>query len=104
LELENLLDSADNRATSHTSTLRRQEAFEFQRLDKIGVTLASGLNGFADSLLHHGAKHTPILEMELTFGAEAGETKYYARWAAATGGTLIFTEERVEFRPEGFVV
>ncbi len=54
-------------------------------------------SGFADSLLHYGAKQTPVAELELTFSTDAGETTYFARWAAAAGGTLIFTEERVTF-------
>ena len=60
-----------------------------------------GLSGFADSLLHYGAKRTPVAEMELTFGTDTGDTTYFARWATATGGTLIFTEERVEFQRNG---
>ena len=56
-----------------------------------------GQSGFADSLLHYGTRQTPVAEMELTFSTETGETSYFARWAAAAGGTLIFTEERVEF-------
>jgi predicted ATPase len=60
-----------------------------------------GLSGFADSLLHYGTRQTSIAEMELTFSTHNGETTYFARWAAATGGTLIFTEERVEFLRTG---
>ena len=60
-----------------------------------------GQSGFADSLLHYGSRETPVAELELVFGADAGETIYFARWAAAAGGTLIFTEERVEFHRIG---
>lgn len=60
-----------------------------------------GQSGFADSLLHYGSRETPVAEMELTFATENGETIYLARWAAAAGGTLIFTEERVEFHRTG---
>jgi predicted ATPase len=60
-----------------------------------------GQNGSSDSLLHYGTKQTPVAEMELTFSAESGETTYFARWAAAARGTLIFTEERVEFLRTG---
>jgi predicted ATPase len=56
-----------------------------------------GQHGFADSLLHYGSRETPVAEIDLVFGTETGETTYFARWAAAAGGTLIFTEERVEF-------
>ena len=59
-------------------------------------------SGYADSLLHYGSKQTPVAEMELTFGTDTGETTYFARWAAATGGMLIFTEERVTFHRAGF--
>jgi predicted ATPase len=58
-------------------------------------------NGSADSLLHYGAKQTPVAELELTFGTDTGETTYLARWAAAARGTLIFTEERVTFHRTG---
>ena len=60
-----------------------------------------GQSGFADSLLHYGTRQTSIAEMELTFSTHNGETTYFARWAAAAGGTLIFTEERVAFLREG---
>ncbi len=58
-------------------------------------------SGYADSLLHYGVKQTPVAEMELTFGTDTGDTTYFARWAAAAGGTLIFTEERVTFQRSG---
>jgi predicted ATPase len=57
--------------------------------------------GFADSLLHFGAKQTPVAELELTFATDTGETTYFARWAAAVNGSLIFTEERVAFERSG---
>ncbi|MHB1422876.1 MAG: AAA family ATPase [Gemmataceae bacterium] len=60
-----------------------------------------GQSGFADSLLHYGWRETPVAEMELVFGTDTGETIYFARWAAASGGALIFTEERVEFHRTG---
>ncbi|MEW4490958.1 AAA family ATPase [Thalassoglobus sp. JC818] len=60
-----------------------------------------GLNGFSDSLLHYGTKQTPIAEMELTFQTDTGDTVYFVRWAAASGGTLIFTDERVTFHRTG---
>jgi predicted ATPase len=60
-----------------------------------------GLSGYADSLLHYGTRDTRVAEMELTFSGESGETTYFARWAAAAGGTLIFSEERVEFLRTG---
>lgn len=59
------------------------------------------INGGADGLLHYGSETTPTARLELTFATEAGEARYLACWAAAAGGTLIFTEERVEFRHTG---
>jgi predicted ATPase len=58
-------------------------------------------SGYADSLLHYGSRQTPVAELELTFGTDTGETTYFARWAVAAGGTLIFTEERVTFHRTG---
>ncbi|MGO9597391.1 MAG: AAA family ATPase [Isosphaeraceae bacterium] len=57
-----------------------------------------GMNGYASSLLHYGSERTPFLELELTFDTDTGETCYFARWAAASTGALIFTDERVEFQ------
>lgn len=58
-------------------------------------------SGFAESLLHNGVKETPVAELELVFGTDAGKTTYLARWAAAAGGALIFTDERVTFHRPG---
>ena len=66
-----------------------------------GLRTYVGKSGFADSLLHYGVRQTPVAEMELTFSTDKGETTYFARWASAAGGSLIFTEERVEFLREG---
>ncbi len=60
-----------------------------------------GMSGYSDSLLHYGSRETPVAELELTFETEAGENRYFARWAAASGGSLIFTEERLEFSRPG---
>ncbi len=60
-----------------------------------------GKSGYADRLLHYGSRRSPIAELELTFETDGGENRYYARWAAAAGGALIFTEERVEFLRRG---
>lgn len=58
-------------------------------------------SGYAESLLHFGIQATPAAELELTFTTDAGETSYLACWAAAAGGTLIFTAERVTFCSAG---
>jgi predicted ATPase len=60
-----------------------------------------GRNGYADRLLHYGSRRTPTAEMELVFQSDQGENRYYARWAAAAGGALIFVDERVEFQRVG---
>lgn len=65
-----------------------------------GLRKFIAMAGGADSVLHFGAKNTPIAEMELTFQTKTGDTTYFARWAAAAGGTLIFTDERIEFLRE----
>lgn len=63
-----------------------------------------GISGYADSLLHYGSRRTPVAELELVFEANTGETRYSARWAAAAGGSLVFTDERVEFLRTGAAV
>jgi predicted ATPase len=60
-----------------------------------------GMSGYGNSLLHYGSRETPVAELELTFETDAGENCYLARWAAAAAGSLIFTEERVEFLRSG---
>jgi predicted ATPase len=62
-----------------------------------------GKSGYADTLLHFGSRRTPVAELELVFDTDEGENRYYARWAAASGGTLIFTDERVEFQRNGLI-
>lgn len=61
-----------------------------------------GTAGGANALLHFGSKQTPVLEAELTFATDNGESRYYARWVHAAGDTLIFAEERVEFLRDGY--
>jgi predicted ATPase len=41
--------------------------------------------------------------LELTFETNTGTTCYFTRWAAAAGGSLIFTDERVEFKRTGAI-
>jgi len=60
-------------------------------------------SGAADSVLHYGIKRTRVAQMELTFATETGETSYFADWAAAAGGSLIFTDERAEYLKAGSV-
>ena len=59
------------------------------------LQLHIGQCGGANAVLHFGAKRTPIMEIELQFQTPTGESRYQARFAAAAGDTLIFTEERI---------
>lgn len=61
-----------------------------------------GVSGGSQSLLHYGPKQTPILEAELKFQTETGESGYHIRMAHAAVDTLIFTEERLSFQRPGF--
>jgi predicted ATPase len=68
-------------------------------VDKPGFRNYVGLSGYADSLLHFGSRETPTAEMEFLFETDEGDYRYLARWSAGAAGSLIFTEERVEFFP-----
>jgi predicted ATPase len=71
------------------------------------LQLHIGQSGGANAILHFGAKRTPVMETELVFQTRTGESRYEARFAAAAGDTLIFTEERIAFHhpesPQPFV-
>lgn len=71
--------------------------------DLVGERLQAhiGKCGGANAVLHLGAKRTPVLECELDFKTFTGESRYVARWAAAAGDRLVFTDERIEFWREG---
>jgi predicted ATPase len=58
--------------------------------------------GYAHSLLHFGPKRTPLLEAELVYQTDTGQSRYYQRLAAAAGGQMIFVEERLEFQRPGY--
>ena len=60
-----------------------------------------GTAGGADAVLHFGSRRTPVAEIELVFDTVSGQSSYYARWAAAAMGTLVFAEERCEFLQTG---
>ena len=73
----------------------------FRMLNRLiggGLQLHVGECGGANALLHFGAKRTPVMETELLFQTATGESRYVARFAAAAGDTLIFTEERIEIQ------
>ena len=61
-----------------------------------------GVSGGAQSLLHYGPKQTPILEAELKFQTDTGESGYSIRLANAAVDTLIFTEEQLTFHRQGY--
>ncbi len=61
-----------------------------------------GIEGRAQSLLHHGPKTTPQIEARLTFDVERGTNTYELRLFHAAVDTLIFAEETVEFLRTGF--
>lgn len=60
-----------------------------------------GTTGGAESLLHYGSKRTPAIEAEFRFTAEQGQYRYSLRLVPATGNSLIFDDEKVEFPLEG---
>lgn len=59
-------------------------------------------SGGAESVLHYGAKVTPILEASLEFDTATGTSGYLMKLVNAAVDTLIFTEESVEFHRLGF--
>ena len=67
-----------------------------------GLRAAVGTAEGADALLHFGSRQTPVAEIELTFETHGRDTSYYARWAAAAGGSLIFVDERCEYLKPGY--
>jgi predicted ATPase len=60
-----------------------------------------GRSGGAESLLHLGVKQTPMVEAILEFDSKDGLNRYYMRLVHAAADTLIFSDERLEFRRTG---
>ena len=60
-------------------------------------------SGGAESVLHYGAKATPMLEASLRFETETGTSTYFMKLVNAAVDTLVFTEERIEFHKTGFL-
>jgi predicted ATPase len=54
-------------------------------------------SGYANSLLHGGARVTPMMEASLTIKTSSGLNDYHIRLAHAAQDTLIFTEEKYRF-------
>jgi len=57
--------------------------------------------GTANSLLHYGAKRTPVMSGTLTFMANNSENTYQFSLANATPDRLIITEERINWHRKG---
>ena len=57
--------------------------------------------GTANSLLHYGAKKTPVMSGTLTFMANNSENAYQFSLANATPDRLIITEERINWHRNG---
>jgi len=65
------------------------------------LQLFVGKSGGADSVLHYGAKTTPVLEASLDFETVSGHGRYLMRLTFAAVDRLVFSEERLEYeRPE----
>ncbi len=60
-------------------------------------------SGRAQSLLHYGPKKTPQITASLVFDVDNGEDTYVLRLFHAAVDTLIFAEERLEFRQTDWV-
>lgn len=58
-------------------------------------------NGYADALLHFGAKQTPQMSATLKFSTPAGQNKYHMRLVSAAQDTLIFADEAISFTRSG---
>ena len=57
--------------------------------------------GTANSLLHYGAKKTPVMSGELKFMANNSENAYQFSLSNATPDRLIITEERIKWHRNG---
>lgn len=59
------------------------------------------MSGTANSLLHYGAKNTPVMEGELKFSDGKSVDTYHFKLANAAPDRLIVTEESVQWYREG---
>jgi predicted ATPase len=62
-----------------------------------------GVQGGASALLHAGPERTREIEAQLTLRTQSGDNDYHFRLFHAAGDTLIFAEERCQYRPAGVV-
>ena len=63
-----------------------------------GLQIFIGQEGYAESLLHYGAKTTPIIHAELCFESETDIDTYNFKLVHASGDTLIFTQENITWQ------
>lgn len=57
-----------------------------------------GKNGYANRLLHYGAKQTPFMWCRLKFPTKTGDSLYYFHLEAAVDDTLFFATEDINTR------
>ena len=55
------------------------------------------MNGTAEELLHFGARHTPVINAELTFCNDSNTDKYIFSLAKSIQDTLVITGEEIEW-------
>jgi predicted ATPase len=65
------------------------------------LQLYIGRKGGGNSILHYGAKRTPVLTTSLRFEDASGWSEYGCTLAHASPDRLIFTHERVAFQKQG---
>lgn len=65
------------------------------------LQLYIGRKGGGNSILHYGAKRTPVLTTSLRFEDVSGWSEYGCTLAHASPDRLIFTHERVAFQKQG---
>jgi predicted ATPase len=65
------------------------------------LQLYIGRKGGGNSILHYGAKRTPVLTTSLRFEDPSGWSEYGCTLAHASPDRLIFTHERVAFKKQG---
>jgi predicted ATPase len=57
--------------------------------------------GGASALLHYGPKETPRISLGLHFLSDTGANAYRAEFTHVSPDVLIFTDEALEYKPEG---
>ncbi len=65
------------------------------------LPLHIGQQGCVSTLLHDGQETTQEIEVQLSISNEKGWNQYAFRLRYAAGDTLVFTEEKYRFIPDG---